>query len=218
MGKLTSKVAIVTGAGRGIGKGISLALADTGAKVMVSSRTPATIDAVVDEIRSAGGIAEGVTCDVSRKEQIQACVERTVEVFGTVDILVNNAQSFGTEKEPLPTSHPKSFEDLPDDEWEWTMRTGLMSAVWGMKATFPYMKDKGGKIINMSSPAGLFGQAGAAAYSATKEGIRALSRTAARDWGQYKINVNVIVPVILTDTLRRGLSEYASVQTVKTLM
>ena len=212
MGKLTDKVAIVTGAGRGIGKGIARALADEGAKVIVSSRSTSSIDPTVEEIRAAGGIAEGVRCDVSSKEQIYACVERTAQRFGTVDILVNNAQSFGTEQEPLTSSTPKSFENLPDEEWEWTMRTGLMSTVWGMKAVFPYMKDSGGKIINMSSPAGLYGHAAAAAYSATKEGIRGLSRTAARDWGRYHINVNVICPVIMTDNVRNSWAAYQSAQ------
>ena len=155
MAKLENKVVIVTGAGRGIGRGMCLALAEEGAKVVVSSRTASSIEKVVKEIRSKGGIAEAVVCDVSQKEQVDAMIERSAELFGKIDVLINNAQSFGTEKDPTTFSLPKSFEDLPLDEWEWTMRTGLWSTVWGMKAVFPYLKENGGKIINLASPAGV---------------------------------------------------------------
>ncbi|MCY4426925.1 MAG: SDR family NAD(P)-dependent oxidoreductase [Halieaceae bacterium] len=212
MAKLENKVVIVTGAGRGIGRGMCLALAEEGAKVVVSSRTASSIEKVVKEIRSKGGIAEAVVCDVSQKEQVDAMIERSAELFGKIDVLINNAQSFGTEKDPMTFSLPKSFEDLPLDEWEWTMRTGLWSTVWGMKAVFPYLKENGGKIINLASPAGVYAAQGASAYVATKEGVRGLSKVAARDWGQYKITVNCILPAILTDNSAGAYEAYMALQ------
>lgn len=199
MAKLNNKVVIVTGAGRGIGRAMCLVLAEEGAKVVVSSRTAASIEKVVEEIRSKGGIAEAVVCDVSQKVQVDALIERSAELFGKIDVLINNAQSFGTEKQPTVFSTPKSFEALPLDEWEWTMRTGMWSTVWGMKAVFPYLKENGGKIINLASPAGVYAAQGASAYVATKEAARGLSKVAARDWGQYNITVNCILPAVLTD-------------------
>lgn len=209
MGKLTDKVAIVTGSGQGIGKGIAEALAGEGAKVVIASISSDEVAQVVEEFRSENWIAEGVVCDVTSKEQVYASVERAVDVFGTVDILVNNAQSFGTAEKPVALQPLKSIEEYIDEEWEHSWRSGLMSTVWGMRAVFPHMKDKGGKVINMSSPASLYGQTGAAPYSATKAGIGALSRVAAQEWGQYQINVNVIVPVIMTQTLRYGMEAHA---------
>ncbi len=199
MGDIKGKVAIVTGGARGIGRGVALTYARAGAKVVVASRSQTTIDPVLKEIKSEGGTAIGVTCDVSSRDQIFAMVDRTVKEFGTVDILVNNAQSFGTQKNPSNIWVLQPLETYDEDDWDWTFLTGLKSTLWGMKAVFPHMKDKGGKIINMCSYAGLIGAAGAAAYNSAKEGVRALTRTGAREWGKYKINVNVIAPSIRTD-------------------
>jgi NAD(P)-dependent dehydrogenase (short-subunit alcohol dehydrogenase family) len=128
-------------------------------------------------------------------------VEKTVTRFGTVDILVNNAQGFGTERNPAGSPVITPLEVYDEDEWEYTFRTGATASMWAMKAVFPHMKESGGKIINLGSPAGQTGVIGMAGYSAAKEAIRALTRTAAREWGQYGINVNVINPAIATDAL-----------------
>ena len=96
MGQLEGKVAIVTGSSRGIGKGIATVYSREGAKVIVASRTPSRVEDVAEEIRAEGGIAVGIPCDVGKKDHIFSMVEKTVEEFGTVDILVNNAQGFGT--------------------------------------------------------------------------------------------------------------------------
>ena len=201
MSDITGKVAIVTGAGRGIGRGIAIAYGRAGVKVVVASRTAATVDRVVDEITREGGTALGITCDVGRRDQVFHVIDRTVTAFGALDILVNNAQSFGLPNKPTAADGRQALEVFDEEEWEFIYRTGLLSTLWAMKAAFPHMKDRGGKIINFGSQGGQIGVEGFAAYNATKEAIRALTRTAAREWGKFKINVNVINPSVRSDAL-----------------
>jgi len=201
MSDLKGKVAIVTGAGRGTGKGVALAYGKAGMKVVVASRTQSTVDGVCQEIKSAGGTALGITCDVGKREQIFAMVDKVIAEFGTVDVLVSTAQSFGPSAKPTGSEVPTKLEDFDDDHWDHIYRTGLKGTLWGMQAVFPHMKKRGGKIINLSSIAGQQGRPLSAAYNATKEGVRALTRTAAREWGQYKINVNVFSPLMMSDSV-----------------
>jgi NAD(P)-dependent dehydrogenase (short-subunit alcohol dehydrogenase family) len=196
---LKDKVAIVTGAGRGIGRAIALAYGREGAKVVVASRTQSTVDEVAKLIRDEGGTAIGVACDVGKRDQVFATVKRAVESYGTVHILVNNAQGFGTEANPQSSTVFVACEDTNEDEWEYTLRTGPTASLWFMKAAFPHMKKQNyGKIINFASSSGQIGFPGNTCYNAAKEAIRAISRTAAREWGQYGINVNIINPALET--------------------
>ena len=188
-GKLEGKVAIVTGAGQGIGRGIALAFAKEGAKVVVAELQPETAEQVVGEIRQLGQEALKVTCDVGNREQVGRMVDEAVREFGTVDILVNNAQGL-VPRVPV--------EDIEEQHWDSSLQTGVKAVWYCCKAAFPYMKDRGGKIINIASGAGILGMEGMAVYGATKEAIRGFSRTAAREWGKYKINVNVICPLAVT--------------------
>jgi NAD(P)-dependent dehydrogenase (short-subunit alcohol dehydrogenase family) len=196
---LEGKVAIVTGAGRGIGRAIALAYGKEGAKVVVASRTATTVDDVAREIRKAGGEAIGIACDVGNREAVFATVQKAADTYGTVHILVNNAQGFGTETSPQPSTVFVAMEDTNEEEWEYTLRTGPTATLWFMKAVFPYMKQQNyGKIINFASSSGQIGFEGNTCYNAAKEAIRAISRTAAREWGQYGINVNIINPALET--------------------
>jgi len=200
MGQLEGLSTIVTGAGRGIGRAIALVYAREGARVAVVSRTGTTVDQVVDEITRAGGTAVGITCDVGDRAQVFAAVDRTLEEFGTIDVLVNNAQGFGTQDAPRSSTKYMGVEETPDDEIEYIFRTGTMATLWGMQAVFPTMKAKGwGKIINFTSTSGMLGTTGNTAYNVTKEAIRSLSKTAANEWGQFGINVNLISPTLKTD-------------------
>jgi NAD(P)-dependent dehydrogenase (short-subunit alcohol dehydrogenase family) len=204
MGKLDGKVAVVTGAGRGIGRAIALAYAAEGAKVVVASRTGSTVDKVVGEIVAAGGTALGLSCDVAQRQQVFAMIEKAAQTFGTIDILVNNAQGFG--KEGALTHAPVfvPIQDFDEEVLEFTFRSGFMSTLWAMKAAFPYLSRAGGKIINFGSPQAQVNLEGGMAYNMTKEAVRSLSRTAAREWGPLGITVNVINPIMLTDALKEA--------------
>lgn len=195
-GRLAGKVAIVTGGGRGIGRGIATEFGLEGAHVVVAARTQSAIDEVAGEIRDAGGSALAVACDVADRAQVERMVQRTVEEFGPrIDVLVNVAQGFSNREPGFPRYELQSF---PEDEWDYMFQTGLKATLYTMQTVFPHMRDNGGKIINFGSEVGQKGGAKSASYAANKEAIRALSRSAALEWGPLGINVNVINPMIET--------------------
>jgi 2-hydroxycyclohexanecarboxyl-CoA dehydrogenase len=167
-----------------------------------ASHTKSTFDSAVSEIEAEGGRAIGVACDVGRRDDIFAMVAKTARAFGTVDILVNNTQGFGIRRSgrrrPLGSQRSRTSTRKNGNT---RSAPAALATLWEMKAVFPWMKDRGGKIINFGSPLGQIGGEGTAAYNATKEAIRALSRTAAREWGKYNINVNVINPAVVTDAM-----------------
>jgi len=197
---LSGKVAIVTGAGRGIGRGIAVELAAEGAKVIVASRGQSSIERTVHEICAAGNEAHGIQCDVADPDAIRNTVAETVERYGRLDILVNNAQAYGPPgKTPLgrmPT------EDVDIAAWQYLFDTGPTASLRFMQAAFPFLKESGaGRVINFGSYYGQIGFAETAAYNSAKEAIRGLSRTAAREWGKHNITVNVINPALRSDSL-----------------
>lgn len=181
---LKGKVAIVTGAGQGVGRGIALALANEGATVVVVGRTLEKCTRTAEEIVAAGGVSRAIACDVGIREQVEAVISETVATFGTIDILINNAQA----ARPMV-----SFEDTTDKDMAIALK-GMNGTLYFMQASFPYLKESRGAVINLGSVAGIRGDEGFTAYAAAKEGVRALSRVAAREWGKYGIKVNVICP------------------------
>ncbi len=192
MGQLDGKVAIVTGAGRGIGRAVALLFAREGARVAVVSRTASTVRDVVAAIEAAGGTALGIACDVTDKAQIMDAVNRTVASFGTVDILVNNAHD--------TRDLQVSFVDTTDAMLE-KQHAYFMATVRFMRACFPHLKERRGRVINLGSVVGVIGGHKMLAYGAAKEAIRQATRVAAREWGRYGINVNAVCPTAETEGL-----------------
>lgn len=189
---LADKVAIVTGGGQGVGLGIARALAAAGAKVLISGRSPGKLEQAAGEIAEVCGDPGRVAihaADVRLRSDAEATIDRAVAEFGRLDILVNNAQS---------STPGVLLEDLDDDSLALTLESGLFGTIHHMRAALPHMKDRGGAIINLGSREGIEGGIGFAAYAAAKEGIRALSRVAAREWGKYQVRVNVINPAALS--------------------
>ena len=181
----------MTGAGRGIGRATAKLFAAEGAKVAVVSRTPANVDAVAADITAAGGTAIGVVCDVGDASQIKAAVDTVVSAYGGIDILVNNA---------FDSSAPfSSVIDLSAEQLQCNFDTGPIAYLRMMQAAYPYLKASGeGRIVNFGSMAGVIGLAGYTPYNMAKEAVRALTRTAAREWGPDKITVNNVLPVAET--------------------
>ena len=186
MGKLSDKVAIVTGAGQGVGQGIAFALAQEGAAVVVTGRTAAKLDDTCAEIERRGGKALPVACNVKSPDDLARSVDATVERFGGIDILVNNAQEV-----PLGT-----LEQVSEKAFEAGFASGPMATFRLMKLCRPHLVARGGgSIVNLASTAAKrWDMAGYGAYAAVKEGIRAISRAAACEWAADGIRTNVILP------------------------
>lgn len=185
--RLKDKVAIITGAGKGIGREIALAFAKEGAKVVVVARTQNDINAVAEEIKELGGKALPISCDVSDVVSVQHLIEKTLEKFQLIDILVNNA---GISKSAL-------ISKMTDKLWNSVINVNLTGTFNCIRAVIPHLSTKrplGGKIINFTSTAAKYGNIGQSAYSASKWGVIALSKSAARELANYKVNVNCIMP------------------------
>jgi NAD(P)-dependent dehydrogenase (short-subunit alcohol dehydrogenase family) len=194
MKRLSGKVAIVTGAGRGLGKAISEVFAAEGAQVAVLSRTRGNVESTVADIVAAGGQAAGFTCDVSNREEIDSAVKRVVEHFGGIDILVNNAHD--------TTGVTNHVLDITTEQLDRQFASGPFAALYFMQACQPHMLARGGgRVVNMASGAGVNGATNYGAYAMSKEALRALTRSAAREWGKDGITVNNVCPLGLTDAL-----------------
>lgn len=182
---LVGKRAVVTGAGRGIGRSIALALADAGADVAVSARTVNDIEALVAEIQAIGRQGVGVTCDVTDPVQVQHMMTMVTEGLGGIDILVNNAGNAGSHK----------FLNHPDELWQRMLAVNLTSIYYVTKAFVPTLiNQRSGRIINIASIASRVGGQYIAAYTAAKHGALGLTRALAVELLPYNITVNAICP------------------------
>lgn len=198
MAILENRVAIVTGAGQGVGRGIAIALAAEGAHIVIAGRTLSKCGTVADEITASGGSAIAVACDVKNAAQIEACVAVTVEQFGTVDILVNNAQE-------VPRGR---LLDVTDDDFTAGWESGPLASMRFMRACHPYLaraaRSHDGVIINLGSRSGVKSHpVGAGAYAAVKEATRALTRAAAVEWAGDGIRAYALLPLSNSPALER---------------
>ena len=182
--RLKDKVAIITGSSKGIGQGCARVFASEGADVVIVSRTEVPGLAMVKEIQDKGGTAIYVKTDVSKSEQVQNMIKRTIEEFGKLDILINN----------VGYHISKNIEETSEEEWDFIINTNLKSVFLCSKYAIPHLKKTKGCIINMSSMVGLVGQNNAGAYSATKGGILAMTKGMSLDFAKDGIRVNCICP------------------------
>lgn len=184
--ELQDKIAIITGGGTGIGKCIARAFAEAGANVVVASRNQENLDKVAAEIEAMGRKSIAIATDVCVPEQVDSMVKQTMDSFGRIDILVNNAGAAITFK---------MVEDLSPDEWNATVALNLTGPFLCSAAAGRVMiEQKSGKIINISSGAGMRGVPFMAHYSAAKAGVISLTESLASGWAKHNINVNCIAP------------------------
>jgi NAD(P)-dependent dehydrogenase (short-subunit alcohol dehydrogenase family) len=181
--RLKDKVAIITGAARGIGAAFAVGFAKEGARVVVADIGDGAD--TVGLIEKTGGQALYVKTDVSRQEQCNAMAKAAMDRFGAVDVLINNAGLLVT---------IKPFMEVTSEEWMRVMEVNTLGPFQCVKAVFPYMKDKGGKIINISSGTIFEGAPGLPHYISSKGAVMAFTRGMARELGEYNINVNAIAP------------------------
>jgi 3-oxoacyl-[acyl-carrier protein] reductase len=202
---LKGKVALVTGASRGIGRACALYLSELGAKVAVNyARSNAQADQVVAQIREMGGEAVAIRADVSKQADVDAMVEETIQTLGGLDILINNA---GITRDTL-------LIRMKEEDWDQVLDTNLKSVFLVTKAASKYMmKKRQGRIINISSVIGVAGNAGQANYAASKAGIIGFSKSIAKELAARNILVNMIAPgfidtdmtEVLNDQVKEGI-------------
>ena len=196
---LTGKVAIVTGASRGIGRGIASALAARGAVVVAAARGD-NAAATVAAIQAAGGRAESVALDVTEAPSIEALVSGTLERHGRIDILVNNA---GIARDQLMLR-------MKRDDWDQVIATNLTAAFTCVQAVLkPMIKQRAGRIISISSVVGQMGNAGQANYAASKAGLIGFSKAMAREVASRNITVNVVAPGLIETDMTKAVTDKA---------
>lgn len=197
-GILENKTAIVTGAGRGIGKAIAKRFASEGARVFCLSRTAANSESVASEIRDLGGQAEPVAVDVSDPDSIKSAVDGILASAESVDILVNNA---GVTRDGL-------IMRMSDEDWDTVIQTNLRGAFLLTRAlTRTFMKQRQGAIINIASVVGILGNAGQANYAASKAGLIGLTKSTAKELASRGIRANVIAPGFIRTDMTDVLDE-----------
>jgi 3-oxoacyl-[acyl-carrier protein] reductase len=198
--RLPEKKAIVTGAGQGIGRGIALKMAREGADVVVAERNPDTGTRTAREIADLGRKALFFKVDVADRQGVQDLVERVLNTWGRVDVLVNNA---GFDR-------PATLLKVKGEDWDAVLGVHLKGTLNCIQAVAPHMiENRYGKIVNLSSVWGKIGAVSEISYSSAKAGIVGLTKSAARELGRHRINVNVVLPgLILTPTIAKMPEKY----------
>ncbi len=213
MGNFEGKTVIITGAGfaalkdgsaGSIGYGIATAFAKEGANLTITGRNVKKLDTAKEKLEAEYGIqvltvAADVNAGADNKAVVQGVIDQTIEKFGRIDALVNNAQA---------SASGVSIADHTTEQFDLALYSGLYAAFYYMQACYPHLKETKGSVVNFASGAGLFGNYGQCAYAAAKEGIRGLSRVAATEWGPDGINVNIVCPLAWTAALENFKDTY----------
>ena len=207
--RLDGKVAIVTGAGRGLGQVMSLALAEAGAHIVAVARTQSQLDETAAQVRERGVRCLTVRCDVADSTQVNDMVRKALDEFGRIDILINNAGTFGT-------GFGKRLEELTDEEWRQGIDANLTSAFYCARAVAPLMAgQKSGKIINVTSGWGMRAARNLFSYPVAKGGLLQLTKALAITYAQDNVQVNAIAPGLfphfLPEEQRAGRGRYVPV-------
>jgi len=189
---MKDKVVFITGAAKGIGYEIAQSFLEEGAKVMISDINEESLEKALEGFSEN---AAGIVCDVSKEEDVKRAVEATVEQFGAIDILINNAG----------LQHVAMIEDFPAVKFEQMLKIMLVGPFLTTKYALPYMKEKNfGRILNIASINGLIGFAGKSAYNSAKHGVIGLTKVTALETAEYNITANAICPGYVDTTLVRG--------------
>jgi 3-oxoacyl-[acyl-carrier protein] reductase len=197
---LTDKIVLVTGASRGIGRAIAGALAEQGAMVALGARDTARLDAAVREITGGGGRAEAVALDVADRASVEAAMSGILETHGRIDAVVNNA---GVTRDNL-------LLRMKDEEWQAVLATNLTGVFLCTQAALkPMLKQRSGRIVNITSVVGLVGNAGQANYAASKAGVVGLTKSVAREVASRGITVNAVAPGFIETDMTASMTDKA---------
>lgn len=195
MGRLTGKTAFITGAGMGIGLGIANKFASEGANIVIAEFNADAAKSAAAQVRQHGVEVLAITCNVCDKDQVDSAIQTAEAKFGAIDILVNNAWGGGSNKR---------FESKTVADMEHGLSMGAMSSFYSMQAAFASMKaNGGGSIINLCSLNGVNAHMYSLEYNAGKEALRAITRTAAREWAQHQIRCNIICPAAASEAYKK---------------
>ena len=206
MFKLDNKIALITGASRGIGRGIAETLAQAGTHVVCVSRNLEAVQSVADTLKDQGLNASAAVCNIVESESVAALVQNIVKEFGQIDILVNNA---GVTRDTL-------LMRMSESDWDTVLNTNLKGAFNTIKAVSrPMMRQRSGRIINISSVVGITGNAGQANYSASKAGLIGLTKATARELASRGITVNCIAPGYIDTDMTAGLKAEVKTELIK---
>lgn len=200
MKKLYNNVTIITGGGKGIGFGLASAFAQEGSNIVITGRNEGRLLDAKRRLEEKYGVKVfAIVADGADEARIKYVIEKTVETFGKINTLINNAQA---------SKSGLSLVEHTKEDFDLAINSGLYATFFYMREAYPYLKETKGSVINFASGAGLFGKPGQSSYAAAKEGIRGLSRVAATEWGPDGIRVNMIAPLAMTESLQQWREQY----------
>ncbi|MFQ6861928.1 MAG: SDR family NAD(P)-dependent oxidoreductase [Beduini sp.] len=198
--KMKNKVVLITGGGKGIGRGVSEAFCEEGADLVITGRDESSLLKAKEELEQKyHNRVLAIRGDGAVEEDVKNVIKKTIDCFGHLDVLINNA---------MASKSGKMFIEHTKEDFALAVNTGLYATFFYMREAYPYLKESKGTVINFASGAGFAGRIGQSSYAAAKEGIRGLSRVAATEWGPDGINVNIICPLVETPQMLKWKEEY----------